>query len=299
MVKNLNDILKKYWIAYYNIGLRKVLLVGFVVALIIVFSLIIKIYLASIIGLLLFLFLIFLLINSLIKYGYNKEIATYNTSQYVLYDNKKLFSSEKNTRVFSYLKTSTYSRAWISKKQNDLSSAYMTEMVEFISKNLSSRDKKNTSVLHLGGSLNSIPLFLAAKHPNVYHDVVEVDKNLSMLSKKYFYPLFNANTSNINVLNIDARKFIKQNMKKYHVIIQDITANGVPPKYFLTNTWIEKLIKSSLKTNGLLILCIGVPTSQEVFNLALNFSEKTKNTGKIRLKQYDGFSAIHFKKRKR
>jgi predicted membrane-bound spermidine synthase len=80
-------------------------------------------------------------------------------------------------------------------------------------------------------------------------DVVEIDKRHPALAEKYFFYDF----TNNNVFIDDARHYIKQNKKKYDIIILDVAHGEIQPNHLLTKEGFTEM-KNSLKPKGLLIV---------------------------------------------
>lgn len=281
-----------YWVANSNFGLIKILTVIFGLLFLGFFGFFLIGH-KAILYLFLFLILVFVyfIFKKILIYGFNRKVFEDKISNFIIYDNKRLFDDKNGTRILKINGSDFSSRVWLTKSKNIERSAYLSELIDLIPKKL--LNQKN-SVLHLGGCANSIPLFFAVNYYKLTHDVVEIDKKLLIASKKYFYPLFGKNKFKMIVhYNDDAKKYMDKNEKKYSIIIQDIFINGLVPNYFLSENWFKKLIKS-LKKNGIVLINLGTPSAEDVFKLLLNLPQRLIKKKSIGIKNFQGFVCLYF-----
>jgi spermidine synthase len=108
----------------------------------------------------------------------------------------------------------------------------------------------------IGGAGYSYPKHFISNNLDKNMDVVEIDRQITEIAKKYFYldTLLDEfdikNTKRLNLITEDGRVFLNKNKKKYDVILNDAFSGNVPAP---TLTTIEaiKHIKNSLNNNGL------------------------------------------------
>ncbi len=108
-------------------------------------------------------------------------------------------------------------------------------------------------VLVLGGGFCSIPQLLLKRNKNLQFDVVEIDKTIIDLAKKYVKPqILNA----CNLIESDAISFLeKKSTNKYDLVCIDIFIDQTVPDSILTNYSLN-LIKSKLNENGLAVMSL-------------------------------------------
>ncbi len=104
---------------------------------------------------------------------------------------------------------------------------------------LNFRKGDNALLLGLGGGT----LYKLLKSNNIKVDIVELDKRIEMLAKKYFYI-----GSDVEVIIDDARHFINITENKYDIIVYDLYHSETPPIHLLTKEAFQKI--SEKLTNG-------------------------------------------------
>lgn len=110
-------------------------------------------------------------------------------------------------------------------------------------------------VLLIGGGGYSYPKYFISHYDSVNMDVVEIDKDVTKIAKKYFYlndliKDYNINDNKrLNLIEEDGRTYLNKNKKKYDAILNDAFSGGVPPKTLTTVEAVSK-IKESLSDNG-------------------------------------------------
>ncbi len=118
----------------------------------------------------------------------------------------------------------------------------------------SSRNINN--VLLIGGGGYSYPKYFISHYDSKRMDVVEIDKDVTEIAKKYFYlndliKDYNIkHNKRLNLINEDGRTYLNKNSKKYDAILNDAFSGTVPPKTLTTVETITK-IKQSLNEGGL------------------------------------------------
>lgn len=115
-----------------------------------------------------------------------------------------------------------------------------------------------SKVLMLGGGGFSYAKYYISKYSNKTMDVVEIDKRIIEVAKKYFYleDLYNEydkNQNRLKIFNMDAEKYILECSTKYDSILIDLFIDLIPIKKFFLMPMLEK-IYDILKTDG--CLCI-------------------------------------------
>lgn len=115
-------------------------------------------------------------------------------------------------------------------------------------------------VLILGGGAYTLPEALGKKYPHSQIDVVEIDPELRMISKKYFnYD----EPANVHAINMDGRAFLHgAKGAQYDIAIIDVYGNDVSmPFAFTTHEYVAQL-KETLKDSGVVVanLIAGVNT---------------------------------------
>jgi len=294
MIDFFNRYFNNYWIANSKLSLFKIsIIILFLFLLGSIFAIVFHQIYFFYIFLIIILVFIISSFNKILKYGYNRKIFEDKELNFLVYDNKKPLNRFNDTRILRINDSDFSSRVWLSVSKNIKKSAYLSELIDLIPSKLLT--KKN-HILHLGGCANSIPLFLAVNYSKLINDVVEIDKHFSDVSKKYFYPLFGKNDfKKINHFNADAKEFVKINEKKYSVIIQDIFISNQVPKYFLSATWIKNIIRS-LKKDGMVLINLRTPSSEEVFEILMNLPKKLHYKKLIGIKNYSGFVCLYLYK---
>lgn len=110
-------------------------------------------------------------------------------------------------------------------------------------------------VLLIGGAGYSYPKYFISHYEDKNMDVVEIDKDITEVAKKYFfldklikdYDL--ENSHRLGLINSDGRVYLNENSKKYDAILNDAFSGTNPAK---TLTTIEAVtnIKKSLNEGG-------------------------------------------------
>ena len=113
------------------------------------------------------------------------------------------------------------------------------------------RNKKSFKTLFIGGGGYTFPRFIEARYPNAEIDVVEIDPEVTQVSKKY---LGNSLTSKIQTFNEDGRWFVMncKGEERYDFIFAD-AFNDLSVPYHLTTKEFAIQLKRLLKKDGLLL----------------------------------------------
>ncbi len=103
---------------------------------------------------------------------------------------------------------------------------------------------KKALLLGLGGGT----LYKQLKINNLDVDVVEIDKRIDEVAKKYFNI-----SKDVNVVIDDARHYLNITPKKYDIIIYDLYHSETPPIHLMTKEAFNE-IKTKLNKNGILVI---------------------------------------------
>ena len=103
------------------------------------------------------------------------------------------------------------------------------------------------NVLMIGGAGYSYPKYYINKYKDKYIDVIEIDKDVTELAKKFF---FLEENEKMQIITQDGRTYLNQNTKKYDAILNDSFSGETPAKTLTTLEAVQK-IYNSLNKNGL------------------------------------------------
>lgn len=106
-------------------------------------------------------------------------------------------------------------------------------------------------VLMLGGGAYSFPKYFQSNYPNKQLDVVEIDGELTQLSKDHFD--FEPNQQ-LQLFHEDARTFLARSESKYDAILMDVFSSDLSVPFQLTTIEAFELVKNRLDENGVLII---------------------------------------------
>ncbi len=147
------------------------------------------------------------------------------------------------------------------------------------------KERNFSSCLLLGGGAGSIPSILYKELGlNISTTVVEIDKEVIRLGKKYFklgdYP-------NLTIINEDAFVFVSNTTETYDLIAIDIFKDVMVPERFISFVFFDN-IKKRLTPNGVVIfnfVSFDFETKQQIKKieqlLTTVFKESTITTHKI------------------
>lgn len=147
------------------------------------------------------------------------------------------------------------------------------------------KERNFSSCLLLGGGAGSIPSILYKELGlNISTTVVEIDKEVIRLGKKYFklgdYP-------NLTIINEDAFVFVSNTTETYDLIAIDIFKDVMVPERFISPVFFDN-IKKRLTPNGVVIfnfVSFDFETKQQIKKieqlLTTVFKESTITTHKI------------------
>jgi spermidine synthase len=119
---------------------------------------------------------------------------------------------------------------------------YTQRLVELVEA-LQARD-----ILMIGGGAFTLASYLTKKYQHISFDVVEPDKELEELAKKYFDLKL---SEQIKIINDYGLHYLKNSKKKYDLIIIDAYQEESIPSEILSKKF-AKLLVSALKENGLI-----------------------------------------------
>ena len=117
----------------------------------------------------------------------------------------------------------------------------------------SSKEIKET--LLIGGAGYSYPKYYISHYPDKKMDVVEIDKDIVNIAKKYFYldkliEEYNLEENKrLNLITQDGRIYLNTNSKKYDAILNDSFSGNIPAKTLTTKEAAQK-IHNSLNKDG-------------------------------------------------
>ena len=116
------------------------------------------------------------------------------------------------------------------------------------------REKSAPAVLHLGGGGYSFPKYMEATYSGSLNNVIEIDPAVTQVA---YQELGLPWETSIITYNQDARIFLhNQNTKtKYDFVIGDVF-NDLTTPYHLTTLEFDKLVKASMKDNGIYLVNI-------------------------------------------
>jgi len=187
---------------------------------------------------------IFILLNlSLLIFKPNNKIVDIDTA----YDRYQIIdvTATANTRPMRYL-TRTHASAE-SGIYTDINDDLVFDYTKFYRlAGLFNSAPKNSLVI--GGGAMTQPVDILRRYPESHVDVVEIDRQLSQISKDYFGYV---DTPNISINIGDGRVFLNGNKKKYDFIFLDaFKSNESIPFQLTTKESLEKC-SESMEPNGI------------------------------------------------
>lgn len=131
-------------------------------------------------------------------------------------------------------------------------------MQQFVSiSNAKKAELKN--VLLLGGGAFSYPTLVASELGNVQIDVVEIDPKLEEIAAQYFSF---TKGPNVTVIAEDARTYVKNNTKKYDLILLDVFSSIRPPFHLTTQEFVAELAQDLTESGIVVANVIGATTGE-------------------------------------
>ena len=111
------------------------------------------------------------------------------------------------------------------------------------------------NVLVIGGGMYTLPAYLIRFYPHLRVDVLDPDENTVELAMKHFrldelYRDIPDAAARLHIIHAYGREYLKENEKKYDVIIND-AFTGYDPAYDLMSSEAASLIRSRLAENGI------------------------------------------------
>jgi predicted membrane-bound spermidine synthase len=156
---------------------------------------------------------------------------------------RNLFNYKENKYIpYRELMVNNISQTIMDKNNPDKSYWDYVNVLTYNINSYSSGDK--TLLLGLGGGT----LYKQLENNNLKIDVVEIDKRIEQIAKKYFQI-----NSNVNVVVDDARHYLNISKKKYDIIIYDLYNSETPPIHLMTKEAFGE-IKTKLNKNGILVV---------------------------------------------
>jgi spermidine synthase len=139
------------------------------------------------------------------------------------------------------------------------------------------KERNFSSYLLLGGGAGSIPSILYKELSlNISTTVVEIDKEVIRLGKKYFklgdYP-------NLTIINEDAFVFVSNNTESFDLIAIDIFKDVVVPERFISPVFFDN-IKKRLNPDGVVVfnfVSFDFETKQQIKNIEQLLATVFKN----------------------
>jgi spermidine synthase len=122
-------------------------------------------------------------------------------------------------------------------------------------------DREPKDVLFIGLGIGAMPGHFNKFFPDAYSDVIEIDPDIVMAAKKFFY--FKEN-ENKRVHISDGRVYIKRTQKKYDIIFLDAYQNDYIPFHLTTREFLKE-VKNRLKDGGIIVSNILSPKKNKFF----------------------------------
>lgn len=188
----------------------------------------------------------------------NKDFSSYKVdSQY----NRIIIRNriENGEKIRDMIMASGYESATYldEDKRNELIFEYLKDLnITFYENELINSDKS----LMIGGAAYQFPKYLLSHYHNKSIDVIELDKTVTELAKKYFFlqdciDEFDPELKRLGLYNDDGREFLKKSNNKYNLIIND-AFSGKSPIATLSSVEFMKIVKSRLESDGIYIMNI-------------------------------------------
>ena len=110
-------------------------------------------------------------------------------------------------------------------------------------------------VAMIGGAGYCYPKYAISHYPKIEMDVIEIDKEITEIAKRYYYlddalEEYNKEKERLKLINEDGRLYFNKNEKKYDAILNDAFSGEVPARSLTTIENVRN-IKRSLNDGGL------------------------------------------------
>ena len=110
-------------------------------------------------------------------------------------------------------------------------------------------------VAMIGGAGYCYPKYAISHYPKIEMDVIEIDKEITEIAKRYYYlddalVEYNKEKERLKLINEDGRLYFNKNEKKYDAILNDAFSGEVPARSLTTIENVRN-IKRSLNDGGL------------------------------------------------
>lgn len=191
-----------------------------------------------------------IIISAILTFGFQNRVDTkevIHRSEGILgeikvVDRKIVNLMDNSTKEYRELMVNNISQTFMDKDNPNKS---YWDYVNMLSSNILLNKKGNKSLLlGLGGGT----LYKQLKSNNLQVDIVELDRRIEMLAKKYFYI-----DNDVEVIIDDARHFIRTTKNKYDIIIYDLYHSETPPVHLLTKEAFQE-IENRLNKDGILTI---------------------------------------------
>ncbi|MBW6481496.1 MAG: fused MFS/spermidine synthase [Vicingaceae bacterium] len=154
------------------------------------------------------------------------------------------------------------------------------------------KERNFSSCLLLGGGAGSVPSILYNELGlNLSTTVIEIDKEVIRLGKKYFklgdYP-------NLKIVNEDAFVFAANTAETYDLIAIDIFKDIVVPEQFISPVFFDN-IKKRLNPNGVVVfnfVSFNFETKQQIKNIEQLFSTIFKTGYKVTIHKIESLNRV-------
>lgn len=145
-------------------------------------------------------------------------------------------------------------------KRNDLIFDYLKSLDKTIYKN---NQINSVTSLMIGGAAYQFPKYLISHYPDKKMTVVEIDKKVTELAKRYFFlqdciNKYDPNNERLKLVNDDGRVFINNNTNSYNIIYND-AFSGTSPIATLSTKEFMISVKEKLNSDGIYAMNIISP----------------------------------------
>jgi spermidine synthase len=126
-----------------------------------------------------------------------------------------------------------------------------------------------STALMIGGGGYTFPRYFLGQNPKATMDVVEIDKKMTELARKYF---FLTDDNRMSIFHQDARSFIRSTKNTYDVVFLDAFSSMTPPYHLTTREFMSDL-KAHLREKGFLMInIVAAPTGDKSLFLKAELS---------------------------